>query len=131
MTAHESSVRNRFDNPEYRAERERLGRTEAIARMVIERRGELELTQQQLADRIGTTASVISRIESGVHSTNVETLQRLFEALESRMILGYETGPIEAPTGGEAVVVSGSEGGITTREVVVIGTSARTATADR
>lgn len=64
---------------------------------MIVRRGELELTQEQLADRMGTSHSAISRIESGQHRTSVATLERLAEALQVRFVMGFETGPREAP----------------------------------
>jgi len=41
--------------------------------MVIGRR----ITQDELAERIGTSASAISRIESGQHVTSVRILERL------------------------------------------------------
>jgi transcriptional regulator with XRE-family HTH domain len=44
---------------------------------VIMRRAQLGLTQQELADRMGTTKSVISRIESGQHRTSTDSLPRL------------------------------------------------------
>jgi transcriptional regulator with XRE-family HTH domain len=44
------------------------------------RRANLGLTQEQLADRMGTSHSAISRIESGQHRTSVATLERLAEA---------------------------------------------------
>lgn len=50
---------------------------EEIARVVIMRRAQLGLTQQELAERMGTTKSVVSRIESGQHRTSTETLRRL------------------------------------------------------
>src|SRR6266545_3066266 len=83
--------------PEYRAAQARLAPYEAIARFVIQRRTELELTQEQLAERMGTSHSAISRIESGQHRTSVATLERLAEALEVRFVMGFETGPAEAP----------------------------------
>jgi transcriptional regulator with XRE-family HTH domain len=61
------------------------------------RRGELGLTQEQLAERMGTSHSAISRIESGQHRTSVATLERLAAALEVRFVMGFETGPREAP----------------------------------
>lgn len=82
---------------EYRAAQGRLGPYEAIARFVIQRRAELGLTQEQLAERMGTSHSAISRIESGRHRTSVSTLERLAEALEARLVMGFETGPPEAP----------------------------------
>ena len=37
---------------------------------------------------MGTSHSAISRIESGQHSTSVQTLQRLAAALEMRFVMG-------------------------------------------
>lgn len=69
---------------------------------MITRRAELGLTQQQLAERMRTSHSAISRIERGQHRTSVATLERLAQALEVRFVMGFETGPREAltPLGG-------------------------------
>jgi transcriptional regulator with XRE-family HTH domain len=61
------------------------------------RRAALGFSQEQLARRMVTTASAISRIESGQHATNARTLMRLAEALEARAILGFEYGPAATP----------------------------------
>jgi DNA-binding XRE family transcriptional regulator len=82
---------------DYRAAHERLAPYEGIARFVIIRRAELGLTQEQLAERMGTSHSAISRIESGQHRTSVATLERLAQALEVRFVMGFETGPRDAP----------------------------------
>ena len=58
---------------------------------------------------MGTTASVVTRIESGQHPTTATTLQRLFYALETRMVMGYEYGPRDDPTR-EVVVVDSAIG---------------------
>ncbi len=92
-----SKRRRRRSNPEYRTARKRLFPYEGIARFVIMRRAELGLTQEQLAERMGTSHSAISRIESGQHRTSVATLERLAQALEVRFVMGFETGPREAP----------------------------------
>jgi len=81
----------------YRAEQERLAPYEEIARLLIKHRMALGLTQQQVADRMGTSHSAISRIESGQHKTSVETLQRLADALEVRFVVGFASGPAERP----------------------------------
>lgn len=91
------ALRRRADDPDFRAALERLAPFEAIARFVILRRSELGLTQQQLAQRMGTSHSAISRIEGGQHSTSVATLQRLAEALGVRFVMGFESGPPEEP----------------------------------
>lgn len=77
-------------DPRYSAELQRLAQFEGIARFVILRRGELGLSQRELADRMGTSHSAISRIESGQHSTSVRTLGRLADALEARLVFGFE-----------------------------------------
>jgi transcriptional regulator with XRE-family HTH domain len=91
------STRRRRSNLEYHAARDRLAPYEGIARLVITRRAELGLTQAQVAGRMGTSHSAISRIESGQHRTSVATLERLAHALEVRFVFGFETGPPEAP----------------------------------
>jgi ribosome-binding protein aMBF1 (putative translation factor) len=75
---------------EYRAEHERLGPYEALARMVIARRIRYGLTQEQLADRMWTSVSAISRLESGQHRPNVETLEKLGRAFGERFVFGFE-----------------------------------------
>jgi ribosome-binding protein aMBF1 (putative translation factor) len=81
----------------YRAEQRRLAQFEEIARLVIKHRAALGLSQQELARLVGTSHSAISRIESGRHKTSVGTLQRIAEALGLRLVLGFESGPIECP----------------------------------
>ena len=95
--ASEARRRRARRSPEYRAAQERLAPYEAIARFVIQRRAELGLTQEQLAERMGTSHSAISRIESGQHRTSVATLQRLADALGVRFVMGFESGPAERP----------------------------------
>lgn len=46
---------------------------------------------------MGTTASAISRIESGQHATSARTLKKLGDALGARAVLGFEFGPVEHP----------------------------------
>ncbi len=78
------------DTPVAAEELERILPFERIARQVMLRRGQLKLTQKQLAKRVGTSHSVISRIESGQHSTSVTTLQRLAKALNLKLIIDFE-----------------------------------------
>jgi len=83
-------------DPAYRAAHERLAPFEALARIVIMRRAALGISQAELARRMHSTPSVISRIESGQHATNARTLQRLAAALDARAVLGFEFGPENA-----------------------------------
>jgi ribosome-binding protein aMBF1 (putative translation factor) len=86
----EDSERDHERSAEYRAEWERQAVAFAIAKAVHERRTELGLSQDQLGDRIGTTGSVISRIESGRHTASITSLQRVAVALESHLVVSLE-----------------------------------------
>jgi ribosome-binding protein aMBF1 (putative translation factor) len=86
-----SGVASRREESEaYIKEADRLTAYEAVARIAVMRRGELGLTQAEVARRMKTTGSVVSRIESGRHPTTARTLTRLFEALEGHLIIGAE-----------------------------------------
>jgi transcriptional regulator with XRE-family HTH domain len=96
-TAASVARQRRARDPEYLAEQRRIAQFEEIARLVIKHRAALGLTQAQLAQRVKTSHSVISRIESGQHRTSVQTLQRLAEALGLRFVMGFESGPEADP----------------------------------
>ena len=93
----EASRRRARRSAAYRKEQARLAPYEEIARLVIKHRMNLGLTQAKLAERMGTSHSAISRIESGQHPTTVATLQRLAEALDLRFVVGFESGSSEKP----------------------------------
>lgn len=90
-TASVAAARRAARSRAYRAERKRLAEFHAIAKLVIHRRTVLGITQRELARRIGTKETAISRLESGRHATNVRTLRRVFEALGGHLVVGYET----------------------------------------
>ncbi|MBA2338203.1 MAG: helix-turn-helix transcriptional regulator [Acidimicrobiia bacterium] len=79
----------------YRETQDRLRPFEEIARVVIMRRAQLGLTQQEVAERMDTTKSVISRIESGQHRSGTDILRRLAEALDGQAVIGFEFDPSE------------------------------------
>jgi len=81
---------------DYRAAREeyaaieRLREVNWIAAHIRERRYELELTQQQVAERAGTSHSYISKLESGTHIPTIPVLTRIFAVLDERLLIGIE-----------------------------------------
>lgn len=92
--AHTEAARKRFErSAAYRAEWERTRPYQEIARIAILRRTDLDLTQEEIAQRMGTTKSVVSRIESGRHPTSLNSLKRLAEALEMQLVVGFEASP--------------------------------------
>jgi ribosome-binding protein aMBF1 (putative translation factor) len=97
-TAVTDDIAASLEDAEARAEHERLAPFEALARLVVMRRAALGISQEQLARRMQTTPSAISRLESGQHASNARTLMRLAEALDARAVLGFEYGPSAKPT---------------------------------
>ncbi len=97
-TAEQARGRRARASAAYRAEQQRLAQFEALARLVIKHRASLGISQKELARRVGTSYSAISRLESGRHKTSVDTLQRVAEALGVRFVLGFESGPRKSPT---------------------------------
>ena len=87
----------RARSTKFQETQDRLRPFEEIARMVIMRRSQLGLTQQELAERMDTTKSVISRIESGQHRSGTDTLHRLAEALDGHAVIGFEFGSGKTP----------------------------------
>lgn len=73
--------------PEVRREYEGLADEFAFIDELLKARASAGLTQAQLAERIGTTQSAVSRLESGsaAHSPSIATLQRYASALGFRV----------------------------------------------
>lgn len=92
-----SHIKESLKDPEFRAEYERLAPYDELARIVIMRRAALGITQAELAARMGTTASAVSRIESGQHATNAQTLKKLADAFGIRAVIGFESGSAKKP----------------------------------
>ena len=67
--------------------------TSRIGSLVRDARRHRGLTQQQLAERLGTSQSAIARIEQGNQNLTLELLGRLSAALESELISLGPTGP--------------------------------------
>lgn len=98
-TAVEASARRAKQSSAYRAQQEAMAGCREIAWLLIKFRMDRGLSQQQLADLVGTSNSQISRIESGRHRTNLDTLTRIAHALDLRLVLGFEsTSPAGKPT---------------------------------
>lgn len=74
---------------EYRAIRD-LREKNWIAAHIRERRYELELTQQQVAERAGTSHSFISKLEAGDHIPTIPVLQRILAVLDEELLIGIE-----------------------------------------
>jgi ribosome-binding protein aMBF1 (putative translation factor) len=92
-------------NPEYKKERERNRPRRELARLLMIRRTELDLSQQELADRMETNVAVISRLERGRQNFSPSTLKRLAEALDTRLVYTFEPADRAAPEYVDSLVV--------------------------
>ena len=87
---HRVARRRRMADPEYVAAVHALRPLEALARLVITFRIDNDLTQEQLAALMETSASAISRLESGQHQPNLETLRKFADVSRRRLLVGFE-----------------------------------------
>jgi DNA-binding XRE family transcriptional regulator len=84
-------------SPDYRAAREEYARirelrkTNPVAAHLRERRFELGLTQRAVAEAAGTSHTAISRLESGTHTPNLATLQKIAAVLDEELLLCFQT----------------------------------------
>lgn len=76
-------------DPQLKAEYDRLQPEFAVIRAIIRARIETGLTQEQLAKKIGTKQSVVSRLESGRANPSVAFLQKLAAALNSNLEIKF------------------------------------------
>ena len=76
--------------PEVRAEYDALGPEFAIAREMIAARVRAGLSQAEVAQRMGTTQSVVARLESGKRPPSMRSVQRYAQAVGARAVVRLE-----------------------------------------
>ncbi|MFN3653396.1 MAG: helix-turn-helix domain-containing protein [Armatimonadota bacterium] len=82
-------------DPEFRREAEKAYLDMSVAQALYDLRTAAGLTQRQLAERVNTTASAISRLEDADYEGHSLTmLRRIAEALGQRVVLRFE--PLDA-----------------------------------
>ena len=90
MKALQSIKRTLLAAPEVQAEYDALGAEFAIAREMIAARARAGLSQAEVAQRMGTTQSVIARLESGKRPPSLRTVQRYAQAVGARAVVRIE-----------------------------------------
>ncbi|MGM4982565.1 helix-turn-helix domain-containing protein [Rhizobium sp. 11_C7_N12_5] len=74
-----------MNNPEFRQEYEKADAEFQLVEALIGARTKANLSQAELARRIGTTQSAIARLEGGGVSPSLNTLRRYAEATGSKL----------------------------------------------
>lgn len=77
-------------DPETRAEYDALAGEFDMARELIEARTHAHMTQDEVAQRMGTTQSVVARLESGKRPPSLRTVKRYAEAVGGRVVVRIE-----------------------------------------
>ncbi len=78
------------NDPAYREAYEALGPEFALVTALVAARSRAKLTQAELASRMGTTESAISRLESGRAKPSTRTLERYADATGHRLSIRLE-----------------------------------------
>lgn len=74
-------------NPQIRSHYEAQAPEFAIARVLIEARTRVGLTQEEIAERMGTTQSAVARLESGRSLPSIKSLYRYARATGTRPVI--------------------------------------------
>ena len=85
-------------DPAVRAEYEGLAAEFEMARELIAARARAGMTQSDVAQSMGTTQSVVARLESGARMPSLRTVQRYAAAVGGRAVVRIEEAPIPAVT---------------------------------
>lgn len=76
-------------DPEYVAEYDALEGEFALASALIKARGDANMTQEQVAEAMGTTQAVVARLESGKVRPSTRTLERFAKATRTRLRISF------------------------------------------
>ena len=92
----EESFKQWKKDPQYVAAYEALDEEFALASALIKARGNADMTQEQVAEAMGTTQAVVARLESGKVRPSTRTLERFAKATHTRLRISFEPAA-EAP----------------------------------
>lgn len=79
-----------MQDPEIKAEYDRLGPEYEIIESIIKKRLEKNLSQKQLAEKMGTKQSALSRLESGTYNPSLLFLKKIATALDSKLSISIK-----------------------------------------
>jgi len=77
-------------DPDYLRQFKALEDEFAMAQLFINARSEAGLTQQELAEKMGTSQAYIARLEGGKEKPSTRTLNRIAKATGHRVVINFE-----------------------------------------
>jgi len=87
---HSDLKKQLLQNPEVKSEYDKLKILYDIKREIIKLRLEQGLSQKDLAEKVGTRQSAISRLESGEYNPSIEFLNKVANALGKELNLSFK-----------------------------------------
>lgn len=81
--------KEKLKDAKYRSEFEKLQPEFSVIQAVLDARTKQGVTQKELAKKVGTKQSVISRLESGRANPSVAFLKRLAQALNTHLEIRF------------------------------------------
>ena len=81
MSDYKKYLKKQLENPEFSTEWERQRPEREHIKAIVAARADQNLTQKELAERTGIRQSNISRIENGISSPTVATLQQIADGI--------------------------------------------------
>ncbi len=87
---HDQVKKQLFQNPEVQKEYDDLKVLYDIKHEIIRLRLEQGLSQKELADKINTKQSAISRLESGEYNPSIEFLTKVANALGKELKISFQ-----------------------------------------
>jgi ribosome-binding protein aMBF1 (putative translation factor) len=97
----EEAAKKWFNDPAFVAAYDALEEEFALAEALIKARGAADMTQEQVAEKMGTTQAVVARLESGRTMPSTRTLKRFAEATGTRLRISFEREGVNGGRGGE------------------------------
>ena len=76
-------------NPEFKQEWEKLELRYIVVKQLIKLRNSYNLSQSELAKRIGTTQAVISRIENGSVNVGIDMIERIAKSFNKQIKITF------------------------------------------
>ncbi|MFA5715075.1 MAG: helix-turn-helix transcriptional regulator [Candidatus Paceibacterota bacterium] len=89
MTNYEKHLKEELKNPVFKKEFEKEYRRIRLAYEMAQMRKKKKMSQEILARKIGTTQSVVARMESGKQNFSVDTLSKIADAFDCKLDIGF------------------------------------------
>jgi len=89
MTNYEKHLQENLRDPLFKKEYEKYSLRIKLAYEIFQLRKKKKMSQSGLAKKIGTTQSVVARMEAGKQNFSVDTLFKVADALNCKVNVGF------------------------------------------